>query len=436
MSSSLSSVILIGVVWLLIITTLFVRRHSPVRRTSKALSETRVVHEGGTGIERSRRRPLPAESLYHADPDADLELVEAEPEQVVIDDTRDGVDHIPDSAPPQSVPPVPPVPSVIEGDVVEYRTLDDVDTGEFAPVTAGDAGFPVDGDTGDDEIFAEPTVTDEETVEETVEETDEETDEDAETESDTMAEDDHDDEVGEVGEVGEVAEVAEIVPDEPARRFAVVDEAYIRGGDIDVSVGTDDELLVVKDTAEESDEDAAFSDDEITEDDIDYLVSHQGRGIYDPVASRQLAEQRQARRRRVLMVLAAVTVLSLIGAVALSDALWIVALAGAALTGTYLYSLRKQTLAERELQRRRLARMRRARLGVRNTDDRELGVPDRLRRPGAVVVESDDDDPEFAALEYADVTFAGYDDVQDASYDSGYDDYGYPGDGQPTVRVV
>ncbi|MDN6814883.1 MAG: hypothetical protein L0L92_11090 [Corynebacterium variabile] len=423
MSSSLSSVILIGVVWLLIITTLFVRRHSPVRRTSKALSETRVVHEGGTGIERSRRRPLPAESLYHADPDADLELVEAEPEQVVIDDTRDDADDIPDAAPPLSVP---PVPSVIEGDVVEYRTLDDVDTGEFAPVAAGDADLPVDGDAGDDEIFVEPTVTDAETTE------DAEMDSDAE--SDTVAEDERDDEVA---EVADLAEVAEIVPDEPARRFTVVDEAYIRGGDIDVSVGTDDELLVVKDTAEEPDEDAAYSDDEITEDDIDYLASHQGRGIYNPVASRQLAEQRQARRRRVLLVLVAVTVLSLIGAVALSGALWIVTLAGAALTGMYLYSLRKQTLAERELQRRRLARMRRARLGVRNTDDRGLGVPDRLRRPGAVVVESDDDDPEFAALEYADVTFAGYDDVQDEVYDSGYDDdYGYPGDGQPTVRVV
>ncbi|MGP5692517.1 divisome protein SepX/GlpR [Corynebacterium variabile] len=424
MSSSLSSVILIGVVWLLIITTLFVRRHSPVRRTSKALSETRVVHEGGTGIERSRRRPLPAESLYHADPDADLELVEAEPEQVVIDDTRDhtrdDADDIPDAAPPLSVP---PVPSVIEGDVVEYWTLDDVDTGEFAPVAAGDDDLPVDGDAGDDEIFVEPTVADAETAE------DAEMDSDAE--SDTVAEDECDD------EVADLAEVAEIVPDEPARRFTVVDEAYTRGGDIDVSVGTDDELLVVKDTAEEPDEDAAYSDDEITEDDIDYLASHQGRGIYNPVASRQLAEQRQARRRRVLLVLVAVTVLSLIGAVALSGALWIVTLAGAALTGMYLYSLRKQTLAERELQRRRLARMRRARLGVRNTDDRELGVPDRLRRPGAVVVESDDDDPEFAALEYADVTFAGYDDVQDEVYDSGYDDdYGYPGDGQPTVRVV
>ncbi|MGO1711351.1 divisome protein SepX/GlpR [Corynebacterium variabile] len=427
MSSSLSSVILIGVVWLLIITTLFVRRHSPVRRTSKALSETRVVHEGGTGIERSRRRPLPAESLYHADPDADLELVEAEPEQVVIDDTRDhtrdDADDIPDAAPPLSVP---PVPSVIEGDVVEYRTLDDVDTGEFAPVAAGDDDLPVDGDAGDDEIFVEPTVADAEDAEM-----------DSDAESDTVAEDERDDEVAEVAEVADLAEVAEIVPDEPARRFTVVDEAYIRGGDIDVSVGTDDELLVVKDTAEEPDEDAAYSDDEITEDDIDYLASHQGRGIYNPVACRQLAEQRQARRRRVLLVLVAVTVLSLIGAVALSGALWIVTLAGAALTGMYLYSLRKQTLAERELQRRRLARMRRARLGVRNTDDRELGLPDRLRRPGAVVVESDDDDPEFAALEYADVTFAGYDDVQDEVYDSGYDDdYGYPGDGQPTVRVV
>jgi hypothetical protein len=425
-SSSLSSVVLIGVVWLLIITTLFVRRHSPVRRTSKALSETRVVHEGGTGIERSRRRPLPAESLYRADPDADLELVEAEPEQVVIDDTRDdSYDDIPDVAPPL------PVPSVIEGDVVEYRTQDDVDTGEFAPVSAEiaedaedadvdsavDADFPVDGDTtGDGDAVAELPV--------------------VEVEAEVEAEAEEMDDV----ETGDDREpVADIVPDEPVRRFAVVDEAYIRGGDIDVSVGTDDELLVVKDTAEESDEDAAYFDDEITEDDIDYLASRQGRGIYNPVASRQLAEQRQSRRRRVLMVLVVVTVLSLIGAVALSGSLWIVTLLGAALTGMYLYSLRKQTLAERELQHRRLARMRRARLGVRNTDDRELGVPDRLRRPGAVVVESDDADPEFAALEYADVTFAGYDDVpdnDDGYYDAYDDGYGHPGDGHPRVRVV
>lgn len=422
MSSSLSSVILIGVVWLLIITTLFVRRHSPVRRTSKALSETRVVHEGGTGIDRSRRRPLPAESLYHADPDADLELVEAEPEQVVIDDTRDDTADI--------VPPLP-VPSVVEGDVVEYRTQDDVDTGEFAPVGAETVGDLPDATVAeDDEVVTEdgglPV------------------DGDAETGNDADdAQDAEDTEDTEDAEDTEVTALAAVV-DHPTRRFAVVDDAYIRGGDIEVSVGTDDVLPVGEDAVAGADgdhgsldvsDDVYGSDDEVTEDDIDYVAARQGRGIYNPVVSRRLAEQRQGRRRRVLMALVAVTVLSLIGAVALTGALWTVTVLGTALTAMYLYTLRKQTLAERELQHRRLARMRRARLGVRNTDDRELGVPDRLRRPGAVVVESDDADPEFAALEYADVTFAGVDDVPDMS-DTADDRYGRPGDGQPTVRVV
>ena len=64
--------------------------------------------------------------------------------------------------------------------------------------------------------------------------------------------------------------------------------------------------------------------------------------------------------------------------------------------------LRRQAVEERELRHRRLARMRRARLGVRNAEDDELGVPDRLMRPGAVILETDDNDPALSNLEYAD----------------------------------
>ena len=46
--------------------------------------------------------------------------------------------------------------------------------------------------------------------------------------------------------------------------------------------------------------------------------------------------------------------------------------------------------------------MARARLGVENTEDREFDlVPSRLRRPGAVVLEIDDEDPIFEHLDYA-----------------------------------
>ncbi len=46
--------------------------------------------------------------------------------------------------------------------------------------------------------------------------------------------------------------------------------------------------------------------------------------------------------------------------------------------------------------------MARSRLGVENTEDREFDVvPSRLRRPGAVVLDIDDEDPIFEHLDYA-----------------------------------
>ena len=46
--------------------------------------------------------------------------------------------------------------------------------------------------------------------------------------------------------------------------------------------------------------------------------------------------------------------------------------------------------------------MARSQLGVENTYDREFDVvPSRLRRPGAVVLEIDDEDPIFEHLDYA-----------------------------------
>jgi hypothetical protein len=45
--------------------------------------------------------------------------------------------------------------------------------------------------------------------------------------------------------------------------------------------------------------------------------------------------------------------------------------------------------------------MARARAGVQNTADRSPDVPSRLRRPGAAVLEIDDEDPSFEHLDYA-----------------------------------
>ncbi|WP_312977993.1 gephyrin-like molybdotransferase receptor GlpR [Corynebacterium sp.] len=389
MSGSLSSLILIAVVWLLLLAPLFLRKQSPVRRTSKALSETRVLHEGGAEISRPRKRPLPAESLYHADVDDDIELVEAEPEQVIIDDTgRD-------------------VPGIIEGEVVGYRPLDEEDTGEFAPV--------------------DPLASDTEAVEDSAFVVDTEVGEEAEDADDV---DDTDD-----ADVTDEAGLDE--NDQDRRRFSDVPAAYLRGGDIDVTVGTDEQYEAdaqVGGDDESSDDflDDEYGDGELTAEELDYAAARRGRGFYDPEASQRLVERRQMRRKRVLSVLAALCVVSVVAAVILGGAVWSAVVVMVALSGVYLYYLRRQVVEEARLRRRRIARMRRARLGVRNTDDRELGVPDRLLRPGAVVLESDDADPEFADLAYADYpAYSGYAD------DDGYDGYGgYDDHADTHIRAV
>ncbi len=71
-------------------------------------------------------------------------------------------------------------------------------------------------------------------------------------------------------------------------------------------------------------------------------------------------------------------------------------------TVSYLAYLRRQTRIEEKVRRRRAQRMARARLGVENARDRDFEVvPSRLRRPGAVVLEIDDEDPIFEHLENA-----------------------------------
>ena len=107
-------------------------------------------------------------------------------------------------------------------------------------------------------------------------------------------------------------------------------------------------------------------------------------------------------RRRMLTVLAAAVVLSAAAAFTVAPAAWWACGAIGAVTVLYLAYLRRQTRIEQRLRRRRAQRIARSRLGVENTDDREFDVvPSRLRRPGSVVLEIDDEDPIFEHLDYA-----------------------------------
>ena len=107
-------------------------------------------------------------------------------------------------------------------------------------------------------------------------------------------------------------------------------------------------------------------------------------------------------RKRMLTVMTLATIASAAAAFTLAPMAWWVCGAVGTMTLLYLGYLRRQTRIEARLRRRRAQRIARARLGVENTDDREFDVvPSRLRRPGSVVLEIDDEDPAFEHLDYA-----------------------------------
>jgi len=107
-------------------------------------------------------------------------------------------------------------------------------------------------------------------------------------------------------------------------------------------------------------------------------------------------------RKRMLTMLTVLTVVAGIAAVTLTPAVWWACGSMGAVTLLYLAYLRRQTRIEARLRRRRAQRIARSRLGVENTDDHEFDVvPSRLRRPGSVVLEIDDEDPIFEHLDYA-----------------------------------
>lgn len=129
------------------------------------------------------------------------------------------------------------------------------------------------------------------------------------------------------------------------------------------------------------------------------------RRRYDTSTAAAVSARKFKFRKRMVMTLGVLLVASAVAAYLVSPALWWASGAVGGFTVIYLAYLRRQTRIEERLRRRRAQRIARSRLGVENTDDREFDVvPARLRRPGSVVLEIDDEDPIFEHLEYT--TFA------------------------------
>jgi hypothetical protein len=147
----------------------------------------------------------------------------------------------------------------------------------------------------------------------------------------------------------------------------------------------------------------AEAEDEYDDADTRAMVAARSRRRrFDTKHATAISARKYAQRRRVLMVMAVILVGTATAAFEITPTAWWVCGSATAVTLLYLGYLRRQTRIEERVRRRRSQRMERARLGVENAHDRDYEVvPSRLRRPGAVVLEIDDEDPIFEHLDYA-----------------------------------
>ena len=360
MSSSLL-IILLVVVWLFVLAPMLIRSRNPIRRTGDALAQTRTLYSGGSG------RLVPSRGRAAADP------VQAEPEESLFG--------------------LPSGSGATDAELLDTETWGHLLEQTLRREAAGRRGEAVRrameerrsaasaGDQASEEITAEiPAVveTGEREAAEAVAAVDERTASTvaAEVEADTA-----DPERPQVVD-GELLE-------RPAARPAEAEH------DEDAA-GIDAEAVRLHRGRRR----AAEPEVELTDADLDFAERRRGRGAYDPMADREAAEQRAHARQRTALILVGLSVVSVVVALLTVPAVWWFAGGAVLLLAAYLTYLRRQVRLEESLRRRRIERMRRARLGVESREDDELSVvPPRLRRPGAVVLEIDDEDPAFDVLD-------------------------------------
>src|SRR5699024_4616641 len=102
------------------------------------------------------------------------------------------------------------------------------------------------------------------------------------------------------------------IEDEPGEQPALrnIPTAYFRGGALHGEAGVGGEVGVAE--AESRRAEAEEGSCGLSEEDMEFIASRRGRGVYDPVASQQLYNRRLQRRKQVLGVLAGLTAIALI----------------------------------------------------------------------------------------------------------------------------
>ena len=397
-------IVLILVVWLFVLAPWLLRSQRPMSHTGEGFDETRVLFEGDSGQVKSRRPRMTEEQMRrvkhassHTDADDDYELVTADVEEddILLDDVPT-VHSTELAARAEEAAEADKAEEVVrDDDAIDGEVVADTDSADEQSEEASEAGIA--------RRIPHPT---------------DEADDEAEGTGEAAAEDNEDDTEVAAYHLDETytspvdlfypgvddSDSASAHANEPAE-----DDVPKDGVEAAATDDGEDPLIINEPVAEEAENPVSAQpatavkventkEADLTEEELAFAMRRRGRGGWDPEADKRASADRYQRRRRTLLGLAIAVVVSLFIGFIAGGAAWFVPAVALGITGLYLFALRSQVRQENDLRQRRIRQLRRARLGVRNAHDDELAIPRQLRRPGAVVLEADDESPDFDHL--------------------------------------
>ena len=218
-------------------------------------------------------------------------------------------------------------------------------------------------------------------------------------------------------EDAEDPEDAEDAEDAEANEQAVDADTYLAPEDFgyEAEPEAEPESEVEAEAAEAEDPTEEEATEEATEDDLAFAEARRGRGGYDPRRDARTRADRYQRRQRTFLGLIVASVISLTAAVVAGGWAWVLPTITIGLTLWFMVALRRVVKQERALRARRMRQLRRARLGV-DVAQRPGSREGERMRAGAVILNIDDESPDFEHLPRYRRTAP--------DYDFEYDDYG------------
>ncbi|WP_066530465.1 divisome protein SepX/GlpR [Corynebacterium bouchesdurhonense] len=371
-------ILLIIVVWVIVLAPLVLGDNKPIRRSGEGYEETRVLHEGGSTPVAARRRPkLTAADVHRYGPEeGEYEVVEAvsDEERVLIDDTKSGLKPL-FAKRTASAEVVAAEPAVIdaEAEPADAAAQDDAPAEGETPASGGSTAVSV--------LQARAAA------------------EDMEDTDDAGATEDTED-AGDTADTEDTAgtEDTEAYLDPSDFGYAEAELADSVDVDEDAEVDADDADDAANSADEEETLEAGDADTEPTDEDIAFAQTRRGRGGWDPQQDERNRASRYQRRQRTFAGLLIACVITLVAAAMFGGWVWVLPAISIGLTAWFLVALRQLVKKERALRQRRMRQLRRARLGVDTGHTEHAASATGRRRAGAIVVDMDDESPDFDHL--------------------------------------